>query len=300
MRKLALVLCLAALPLFADEQFTASDGVTLHYHTLGKGKPVIVLSGGPGMTVEYVEPVGRLVSRHAKAVMLEQRGTGHSTLPSIDATTLSLAKDIDDIDTLRAHLGADKITLLGHSWGGMLAMAYAAAHPDRVAKLILVEPGGPTLDFAEALGNRLEAKYTTEIVDELAYWRDADRKKANPRRATAHALSAKTPAYFYDPHKARALMKGINEDTYDARINSTLIGELRKSYDLRTALHEVHAPAIVIQSEEDPLNAVNDIKTGLPNARVVWIHHSGHYPWIEQPAAFTRALASALTSASAR
>jgi len=294
MRRFTLALFLFALPLFADQQFTSSDGVTLHYHTIGKGTPVIVLSGGPGMTVEYMEPVGRVVSKHAKAVMLEQRGTGNSALQTYDPTTITVAKVVEDIDALRTHLGLDKITLLGHSWGGMLAMAYAAAHPDRVAKLVLVEPGGPTLDFAEGFGKRLEANYTTEDLDGLAYWRDAERKKANPRHATAEALRVKTPAYFADRRKAREFVKLINDKSYDSRVNSVLFADMRKSFDLRNGLHNVTAPVFIVQSRQDPVQATDDITAAMPHAKVLWIDHAGHYPWIEQPAAFARAIAASL------
>jgi proline iminopeptidase len=274
-----------ALVLFALTQFTAPDGVTLHYSTMGSGAPVIVLSGGPGLSIEYMMPVGRDVSRHAKAIMLEQRGTGHSSLEKLDASTLSIAKEVEDIDALRAHLGVEKIRVLGHSWGGMLAMAYAAAHPDRVAKLILVEPGGPTLDFGPAFVKRLEAKYTGEELDEVAYWQG--------HRAAAKTLAVKTPAYFYDPRKAREFVKLISEESYNPRVNGILFGEMLKKFDLREGLRAVTAPVVVIQSRQDPLNALDDIRKAMPQAKVIWIDHAGHYPWVEQPAAFRRAISAA-------
>ena len=117
-------------------------GVTLHYQTRGRGEPVLILSGGPGAPGAYLEPVYDSVAHHARAILLDQRGTGRSVLGRTDSTTLTLRLAVEDIEALRKRLGVEKLTLLGHSWGGQLAMAYTVAHPKRVRALILVGSAG--------------------------------------------------------------------------------------------------------------------------------------------------------------
>ena len=155
-------------------------------------------------------------------------------------------------------------------------------------------PGGPTLAFAEAFGKRLEARYTAEIIDGLAYWRDPARRKANPRHASAEALRIKTPAYFADAKKSRAFVKLLTDEAYDPRVNNTLFAELGKGFDLREALHAVRVPVMIVQARQDPVQATDDIVAAMPQAKVLWIDGAGHYPWLEQPNAFARALVKAM------
>jgi len=89
-------------------------------------------------------------------------------------------------------------------------------------------------------------------------------------------------------------VKLINDKSYDSRVNSVLFADMRKSFDLRNGLHNVTAPVFIVQSRQDPVQATDDITAAMPHAKVLWIDHAGHYPWIEQPAAFARAIAASL------
>src|SRR5947209_10706483 len=145
MRAFVLVALLAAAAPAAE--LRTADGVTLHYDTFGNGDPVLVLSGGPGFAAAYMLPVARHIGQAHRAVLLDQRGTGQSHVDAYDAKTINLAAFVADIEALREQLGAETLAIVGHSWGGMLAMSYAAAHPGRVGTLILVDSGGPNPDF---------------------------------------------------------------------------------------------------------------------------------------------------------
>ena len=114
---------LALLLLATLSSFTTPDHVTLHYETLGHGDPVVILSGGPGFAVGYMKPVADVVARQHQAVMFEQRGTGRSAVS--DYSSLTFDSAISDLDALREELKVKKLTIVGHSWGGMLAMLYA-------------------------------------------------------------------------------------------------------------------------------------------------------------------------------
>ena len=81
------------------------------------------------------------------------------------AETMTLRVVVDGSRALRAHLGQDRLLLVGHSWGAMLAMAYAAAHPDRIDRLILIGSGGPTLEFAERFSDNIAGTAAPEDVD---------------------------------------------------------------------------------------------------------------------------------------
>jgi len=126
----------------------AVTGGTLGYRRYGTaGRPYVLLSGGPGLNSSYVDPIAIELSHERTIVVLDQRGTGTSRDAIGDGSQLTVAGAIADLDALRAALGLTHLSLLGHSWGAMLSMAYAAAHGDRVASLVLLDPGGPDPSF---------------------------------------------------------------------------------------------------------------------------------------------------------
>ena len=88
--------------------------------------------------MDYFEDAAKFFPVGYQRVFLEQRGTGKSRPPQLNASNMSLRLAVEDLEVLRKHLGLERLTLAGHSWGGMLAMAYAASHADRVERLILI------------------------------------------------------------------------------------------------------------------------------------------------------------------
>ncbi|HEY1176741.1 MAG TPA: alpha/beta fold hydrolase, partial [Phytomonospora sp.] len=116
--------------------FTAPDGTVLAYHAVGDGPPLICVPGGPMRASEYLGDLGGL-SRHRTLVTLDLRGTGDSATPA-DPATYRCDRQVGDVEALREHLGLDRVDLLAHSAGGDLALLYAAAHPERIANLVLV------------------------------------------------------------------------------------------------------------------------------------------------------------------
>jgi proline iminopeptidase len=118
----------------------ALGGAELHYRDIGRGAPVVVLHGGPDSDHQCLLPdLDRLVDS-CRLVYYPQRGRGAS-LGNVQPGDVTLPSEIEDLDALRAHLGLDSVALLGHSWGGVLAMEYAIRHPERTSHLILMNPG---------------------------------------------------------------------------------------------------------------------------------------------------------------
>src|SRR5215831_9925706 len=111
---------------------------TLVYYELGphQGRPFVLLSGGPGYDSDYFwfGPVFHDLAKTRWVVTYDQRGTGRSA-PVGPKDSVTVADFVADLEALRVALKVDQIDLLGHSWGGYLAQAYAAAHGDRVAHL---------------------------------------------------------------------------------------------------------------------------------------------------------------------
>jgi proline iminopeptidase len=278
-----LLLCVSA----AAADFKAADGTALHYSTLGKGEPIVLLAGGPGFSTDYMRGIGEHLAARYQVVLFEQRGTPKSPLERYDGTTLTLPLAVADLEALRTKLGVEQLTLAGHSFGGMLSMAYAVEHPDRVRALVLIDSGGASLDFTAGFGDRLDARMTPD--DFARFWnaRFPKEPESNPRHAAVEALRARTPAYFHDQAKAKPVVAALNDDWYDHRTLSVLMGDLRvRRYDLRPALKKLAIPVLIVQGDDDPIGTFDELREAMPYAKAQLIKDAGHFSWIEQPAAF--------------
>ena len=119
------------------ERFTTADGRALAYRRIGAGRELVCHPGGPGFSARYFGDLAGL-GRDRTLVLLDPRGTGRSDPPA-DSRAYENADYVSDVEELRAHLGLERIDLLGHSHGGIVAQAYAAAYPDRVGALVLAD-----------------------------------------------------------------------------------------------------------------------------------------------------------------
>src|SRR2546422_8972283 len=113
-------------------------GVRLFPRRTGDGPPVVVLHGGPGAHHDYLLPQYDLLARRRTLLYYDQRGGGRS--PVGRDTPVGWREHVADLEALRRHWSIDRLTLLGYSWGGLLAVLYCLEHPERVDRLALVSP----------------------------------------------------------------------------------------------------------------------------------------------------------------
>jgi len=104
----------------------------------GAGTPVILLHGGPGYSSYYLKPLEALGTDRT-VVRYDQLGGGKSSDLS-DTTMFTIPHFVAELDSLRSHLGYDRVDLLGHSWGTILALEYYRAHPEHVVSMVLASP----------------------------------------------------------------------------------------------------------------------------------------------------------------
>ena len=267
-------------------------GGELHYEIRGDGAPVVLLSGGPGFG-NYLQPVAEALASGNRCILFEQRGTGASLPKEPDPDALTLASAIADLEALRVHLQLDRWSLFGHSWGGMLAMAYATKHADRLDGLVLIGTGGPTLEFFGPFGDTLAGRATPEERTELAKWSEPAAMADDPDRARQEQLRCRFPAYFYDREKAAAAWPMFAKVPYASATNRALIGDLQRlKFDLRAGLAQVRCRTLVVHGRQDPIPAsvVYEIRESMPQLELRFVEKCGHFPWLEQPEATFRVL----------
>ena len=284
MRRVILLLLLLALPLTAAT-FKSHDGTTLHYDVIGKGEPVLLLSGGPGFSPDYLRPIAEKLKDEHRFVLLHQRGTGKSVVETYDANAISLKNLVGDVEALRQELQVEKLVIAGHSFGGILSMMYAREHPERIAALALIDSGGPTLKTVMKFNANLESRFTDEDRARIKEWSDPERTKANRRRAVLELTKAKTPAYFADRAKAPQLTDSMDETSFHDGVFWSVVPQMM-TLDVRAGLEKVKAPVLVVHGKQDPLESADEVHETFPGSKLEWIEDAGHFPWLEQPERF--------------
>ncbi|MGW2372127.1 alpha/beta fold hydrolase [Kitasatospora sp. NPDC001683] len=274
----------------AMEHFTSYDATTLAFRTLGDGPPLLCLPGGPGRAAEYLGDLGGL-SAHRTLILPDTRGTGASAIPA-DPASYRVDRLVTDVEALRRHLGLDRVDLLGHSAGGSLAMLYAAAHPERLRSLILVDPsfagvGLPSDTGArEVIAARAGEPWYAEAVAAYDRMQSATTfAEAAPHRfafeplmygrwdAAAQAHAAADPAQ-------RALP--VSEHYYKDYTPDTA--------ELRRRLAALPCPVLLLAGEVDlwpTAESATAAASLFSDVTLAIQPGAGHYPWLDDAQAFT-------------
>ncbi|MEE9383393.1 MAG: alpha/beta fold hydrolase [Nannocystaceae bacterium] len=112
----------------------------MHYVDEGEGDPVLMVHGNPSWSFYYRNLI-RDLSRDRRAVAPDHIGCGRSDKPRAADYNYTLASRVDDLERFVDHLGLERLTLVVHDWGGMIGMAWAVRHPQRVSKIVLLNTG---------------------------------------------------------------------------------------------------------------------------------------------------------------
>ncbi|MCW2570096.1 MAG: hydrolase [Frankiales bacterium] len=279
--------------------FSSYDGTKLFYNEVGSGPPLLCQPGGPGRAAAYLEDLGGL-SADRTLVLLDGRATGRSEVPA-DPSTLRFDRLADDLDALRLHLGLETADVLAHSAGTLVAQAWASARPERVRSIVLVTPSGQLqgsdrTDVPELVEARKDEPWfadAREALDALEIAPPSQQqtlwRAARPfmygrwdERTQAHAATADTQV------SKRAVLgfRPVREDDVD--VEALVVG-----------LSSVTAPTLVIGGERDALTGVaaaHAVAASFPTARTLVLRGAGHFPWVDEPAAFAEAVRDFLAS----
>jgi proline iminopeptidase len=291
--------CAAPSPTFAgaptdrEGYVDAGGGVKLFYKLAGRGRDtVVVLHGGPGFSMSYLAADLAPLAAHHTLLFYDQRGGGRSTLVA-DSAALDAQRFADDLEAVRARFGLQHLTLLAHSWGASVAALYAGRHPERIGRLLIVDGIPPTRALQRQGLQRLDARRDSVTRQRLQQARAVRIAHAGDAAACRAFFDLWTPAAYGDTAAARRQPCDFCADSPEALANKlasvdrfTLasLGD----WDWRPALHAVTAPALVIQGTADyvPLESAREWAAALPQARLLPIEGSGHFPYLEAPAPF--------------
>lgn len=246
--------------------------------------PVLVLHGGPGASHEYLLPQMLALAASHRVVLYDQRGGGRSRHDD-DRAEITWQDQVADVARVVEELGIEPLTLVGYSWGGLLAMLYAIeARAGRVspkpARLALIDPAPVT----RAWRDRFEAELARrQSGPEVSALRDALQssglRERDPEAYRQRTFEISVAGYFADPNRAHDL----TPFRVTGRVQQSIWRSLGE-YDLRSELGMLRVPALVVHGREDPipLESSMDVARALGTECVV-LERCGHVPYVEQP-----------------
>jgi proline iminopeptidase len=265
------------------ESFSTADGRALAFRRAGSGPVLVCHGGGPGFSSLYLGDLAGLGDSF-ELVLLDPRGTGGSERPG-DARAYLTEDYAADVDELRRHLGPERIDLLGHSHGGIVAIEYAASFPDRVRKLVLAST---LARFHHEQMEAMEAAMASRagepwFADAAAALEDEQEGRFETDEELGQLAVRELPLYFARyGEEERAYVASLDVPNADAL--RLFNAEIFATIDLRPKLASIRAETLVITGGEDfitgPVNA-RELAVGIPGAREVVIPGAGHFVFVE-------------------
>jgi len=282
--------------------------VDIAYETLGRrgdALPVIAVNGGPGLTHAYMvqNDLWERIAKDRLVVFYDQRGTGASKPVRPGASQASgaaqsqggsespavlqtMEAQVADLEAVRQALGLEKFALLGDSYGGLLAMAYAAAYPQHVAKLVLSDSPGPNWKSI--------VRVLPEVFPDIQESGEKEMQKLGPNTDAAARAGLRNHfrMLFYSPEKRDAYMSRMGDLGFEPAV-SQAVSKATADLDLTPKLAGFQFPTLVINGRYDmnvaPLTAWR-LAHAIPGAKIVFFEHSGHLPSYEEPEKYVEVL----------
>ena len=314
---MAVVVCLAAaagLARAADrpetpavypvqEQFVDAGGVLIYTLSVGRGAPLVVLHGGPGASHDYFLPYLLPLARHNRLVFIDERGSGRSEKLE-DASRYTVDAMVGDVEAVRVALGLGKINVLGHSFGGVLAQAYAFAHQGTISHLVLCS----TFHSTKALNEvflRMKAAMSEELrtrIDRMEAAGLYGHGKAYERNryTNEYMIAAWGEGYFpylyqrrpdpnYDPVANGNTAWDVYREMWGSHGEFVVDGNLA-SVEYAGRLPGIKVPTLITvgdHDESDP-SIARAMHALIPGSKLVVLPESGHMTFVDQPDMFVR------------
>lgn len=273
----------------------APHGARLFYRIIGQGSDTVVaIHGGPGVDLESIAgDLAPLGERHV-VIFYDQRGAGRSTLPA-DTTTLNAAQQVADLEAVRQHFRLERMTLVAHSYGPLLAASYAIAHPTRVKRMVFFGPVPPRRgDFWQRFARNSAARMDSTLQAQLG---DANRRLQ--RATTGDEIRAACRDYWRaamvprlaEPARTLPLIRSDlcgsdpNGIRFGLSTTNRLVMASYGDWDLRDALRALDVPVLIVHGEEEaiPMDLVQEWATALPRGQLVRVPRAAHFAYAERP-----------------
>lgn len=260
------------------------NGTTLHYEVDGTGPPLVVLHGGLGLDHHIYRRTLAPLTEHFQLIFPDQRGNGRSTTK--DLGSITMPQLADDALALADHLGLDRFSAFGHSYGGFVAQELALRHSDRLDTVVLVGTTPGQLGDGEDETDEQGPEPPPEVIAMMAMIPASDDDMA---ASMEHLF----PAYFHRPDLLD--LAALAEGTLFRAATMVRGFEVLSSWSSVDRLGSLDVPTLVLAGRHDVFTSYPQayrIASRVLAGTVVVFEDSGHFPWIEEPDRFWTTLRS--------
>ena len=264
-------------------------GVRLYYTVMGSGDPILFIHGGPGLDHSYFLPQMTELADNHTLVFFDQRASGRSGIPK-DTSAMRIGQFVDDIEGIRKALRLGTVTVLGHSWGTLLALRYAIKYPDNLGSLILVSPV-PANSDEQAIAARNFHLSKIDSSDLASLMKSKSFARRSPLSLDRY-FRIIFRGFMYNPSDAQKIRFWFPKD-YPARSRMLrYLGPDAITYDLYPRLDSLKVRTLIVTGDHDPapLEIPTHLHNAIPDSRLIVLKQCGHFPSIEQPRNFFPAI----------
>ena len=284
-----------------QEGFVDAHGVLIYYATVGRGAPLLILHGGPGASHDYFLPYLLPLARHNRLIFIDERGSGKSEKLE-DVAGYTVENMVEDAEAVRQALGLGKISLLGHSCGGVLAQAYALKYANNLTHLVLCSTFSSTKAMNEVL-RRIRTNMDPELrrrVEKLEndglFGHGKDYEKN--RYPNDYMIAAWGEGYFpylyrnrpdpnYDPIGNGNMAWDLYREMWGSHGEFIIDGNLT-SVEYTDRLLTIRVPTLITVGDHDECDAslARAMQEKIAGSKLVVLPRSGHMTFVDQPKMF--------------
>lgn len=284
--------------------FVDANGVMIYYEEFGKGEPLMIVHGGPGASHDYFLPYLIPLARSNRLIFIDERGSGQSEKLD-DVTKYTVENMVEDVEAVRKALNLGKINLLGHSFGGVLAQAYALKYQDNLSHLILCSTFASTSEMNKVFEN-IKRNMSPELRERLNKMESeglfghglpyeqnrytAEYMKAAWGEGYFPYLYQRKPDPSYDPSS-----EGFAWDLYREMWGSDgeyIIDGNLKSVEYVDRLHTIKVPTLINCGDHDECapRLSEEMHEKIPDSKLVIFPQSGHMTFVDQRDLFMKTI----------
>jgi proline iminopeptidase len=298
-----------------QEGFVDAHGVLIYYKTIGRGAPLVIVHGGPGASHDYFLPYLLPLARHNKLIFIDERGSGRSEKLE-DPKGYTVENMVEDVEAVRQGLGLGKIALLGHSYGGVLAQAYALKYQRNLTQLILCSTFSSTRAINEVFV-RMEQNMPAELRDRIKKMEAAGlfghgKDYEKNRYPNDYMIAAWGEGYFpylyqnhpdpnFDPIGQGVTSWDLYREMWGSHGEFVIDGNLT-SVEYTDRLSTIHVPTLITAGDHDESDpAMSEVMhQKIAGSKIAIFPKSGHMTFVDQPGLFLNVVETFLRPASTK
>jgi proline iminopeptidase len=273
------------------EGYIPAGNARLYYRVIGGGQPLVLLHGGPDFDHSYLLPDMDRLADSFRLIYYDQRGRGRSAV-NVQPEEVTLGSEIEDLESLREYFRLETAALLGHSWGGLLALEYALRHPERVSHLILMNTAPVSEEDLMLLRRDRRQRAGADIENLMARAAEARYQEGDPEAVTEYYRIHFRLALRKPEHLEQVIQRLKASFTREGILKARQIEErlaqetwFSGEYNLLPKLEGLNIPALVVHGEHDliPIECAAHIAQAIPGARLAILKDCGHFAFLESP-----------------